>query len=345
MTSTRTSRGWLFAAAGGFALAFAAPAAAQTNLTMSSWVPPTHSVTKTLAAWGQDVEKATKGRVRITMLPKAASAPTGTLDAVSGGLVDISFISHGYTPGRFVVTKIAELPFLGDSAEITSVAYNRVQERSLAKAGEHKGLKVLAVFTHGPGTMANIKKPIKSLADVAGMKFRVGGGMMQDVANAMGVNSLLKPAPELYELLSSGVIDGTYGPSEMVISFKLEKVLKYMTQVPGGLYNTSFAVIISADRFGKIPKQDQDAMLSLSGERLARRLGSDWDKVEKASADVMKANHIQVDRAGPALIKEIRDKTSGLEQEWVKQASAKGIDAAKSLADLRAEIKKLSGGK
>lgn len=324
--------------------AFAGPVSAQTNLTLSSWVPPTHSVTKTLAAWAQDVEKASNGRIRITVLPKAPMAPTGTLDGVSSGLVDISFISHGYTPGRFVLTKVAEMPFLGDSTEVTSVAYNRVHERTVAKGGEHKGLKVLAMFTHGPGTVANTKKPISGIADATGMKIRVGGGLMHEVANALGFNALLKPAPELYELLTGNVVDGTFGPQEMVVSFKLERVLKYMTKVPGGLYNTSFAVIISEERFAKIPKQDQDAILSLSGERLARRIGSDWDKSENLAVEAMRANNIQVIQAGPALVKEIQDRTAPLEQAWIKEASGKGVDPAKALAELREEIKKVSAG-
>jgi TRAP-type C4-dicarboxylate transport system substrate-binding protein len=334
----------LVVALAGLALA-AAPAAAQTNLTMSSWVPPTHSVTRSLAAWAQDVEKSSNGRVKITMLPKAPMAPTGTLDGVASGLVDVSFVSHGYTPGRFVLTKAAEMPFLGDTTEVTSVAYNRVHERILSRGGEHKGLKVLAMFTHGPGTVANTKKPITSLADASGMKIRVGGGLMHEVANTMGVNALLKPAPELYELLTSNVVDGTFGPQEMVVSFKLEKVLKYMTKVPGGLYNTSFAVLISEERFAKIPKADQDALLALCGETLSRRIGSDWDKSERAAEEAMRVNNIQVVRASPALVNEIRERTAPLEQQWVKDASGKGVDPAKALAELREEIKKVAAGK
>ena len=178
-------------------LMLAAAALGQTNLTLSSWVPPTHSVTKTLAAWGQDIEKASNGRLSVTMLPKAPMNPLGTLDGVATGLVDISFVSHGYTPGRFVLTKAAEMPFLGDSAEVNSVAYHRVYERTLAKSGEHKGLRVLAVFNHGPGLLSNTKKPVNSIADAAGMKVRVGGGLMQEIADAMGVNALLKACPNL----------------------------------------------------------------------------------------------------------------------------------------------------
>src|SRR5215468_232827 len=72
----------------------ASPAAAQTTtLTMSSWVSPSHLLTKdVLAVWGQQVEKATNGRVKLHMLPKHPSAPPGTFDAVRDDLVDVSYV-------------------------------------------------------------------------------------------------------------------------------------------------------------------------------------------------------------------------------------------------------------
>ena len=55
---------------------------AQTTMTMSSWVSPSHLLTKdVLSVWAQQVEKATDGRVKFQMLPKAPSAPPGTFDA------------------------------------------------------------------------------------------------------------------------------------------------------------------------------------------------------------------------------------------------------------------------
>jgi TRAP-type transport system periplasmic protein len=63
-------------------------ATAQTTLTMSSWVSPTHPLTKNVVvAWGDQVEKATNGRVKFQMLPKHPSAPPGTFDAVKEGLI------------------------------------------------------------------------------------------------------------------------------------------------------------------------------------------------------------------------------------------------------------------
>src|SRR5207244_5456955 len=97
----------------------AAPALAQTTttLTMSSWVSPQHHLTSVvLQGWATEVEKATNGRVKFTMLPKHPSAPPGTFDAVRDGLVDLSYVTASYTPSRHVLPLLAELPGSGDTA-------------------------------------------------------------------------------------------------------------------------------------------------------------------------------------------------------------------------------------
>ena len=102
------------------------------------------------------------------------------------GLADISYTVHGYTPGRFVTTQVAEFPFLGDNSEPVSVAFQRLYARTPAMAEEHKGVKVIAVFTHGPGIVFNTKRPITKAEDLSGLKFRVGGGMVNEISKALG---------------------------------------------------------------------------------------------------------------------------------------------------------------
>ena len=236
----------LAASAAALAALAASPAAmAQIAITMSSWVPPAHTLTEGQKEWCAMLEQKVAGKVKCNQLPRPVSAAPGTFDAVRNGLVDLSFTVQGYTPGRFVTTQIAEFPFLGDSAEATSVAFQRVYEKSPAMQEEHKGVKVLAVFTHGPGIVLNSKRPIASVADLSGLKFRIGGGMVNEISKALGMNVTLKPAPESYELLSSGVMDGTLFPAESVEGFKIDKVIKYATTFPGGLYNTSFVFMMN----------------------------------------------------------------------------------------------------
>ncbi len=98
--------------------ALSAPALAQQpiTITLSSWVPPAHTLTETQKDWCEMLAQKAAGKVKCQQLPRPVSAPPGTFDAVRNGLVDLSFTVHGYTPGRFMTTQFAEVPFLGDSA-------------------------------------------------------------------------------------------------------------------------------------------------------------------------------------------------------------------------------------
>src|ERR1700682_1721810 len=197
-------------------IAAAQPALAQTTLTMSSWVSPQHHLTAVvLQGWADEVEKATNGRVKFQMLPKAPAAAPGTFDAVREGLVDLSYVTASYTPARHILPLMAELPGMADTSEVNSVAYSRIHWKRFQKVGEYKGVKLLAVWTHGPGQMFT-KKPVSGINDVKSLKIRTGGGIAEAVANAIGASAFVKPAPESYELLSSGVADGVFFPFESV---------------------------------------------------------------------------------------------------------------------------------
>ena len=320
----------------------AASASAQVVLTVSSWLPPSHILSETQKAWCSMLEEKTAGKAKCNILPRGVAAPPGTFDAVRNGLADLSYTVHGYTPGRFVTTQVAEFPFLGDSSEPVSVAFQRLYARTPAMAEEHKGVKVLAVFTHGPGIVFNTKRPITKADDLSGLKFRVGGGMVNEISKALGMNVTLKPAPESYELLSTGVMDGTLFPAESVESFKIDKVIKYGTTFPGGLYNTSFVFMMNQAKYDALPPDVKKVVDELSGESAARLFGKGWDKVDRRGQAFMQANGVQISKADAAFVKVVTAKTAPLIDSWAKAAEAKGMkDPKKALAAFRAEIAKL----
>jgi TRAP-type transport system periplasmic protein len=319
----------------------AAPAGAQTIITTSSWVPPTHGLTLAQKEWCALVEKNAKGKIKCNHLPRAVAAPPGTFDAVKNGLADVSFTVHGYTPGRFVLTQMAEFPFLGDAAEPLSVAFNKVAMKHPEFLKEHEGVKVLAFFTHGPGIVFNTKHPVTKLEDLQGLKWRVGGGMVNEISKTLGMNVTLKPAPESYELLSGGVMDGTLFPAESIESFKIDKVIKYATVFPGGLYNTSFVLMMNPAKYDKLSPDEKKAVDAASGEVAARIIGREWDKVDRRAYALMQANNVQVVKADAKFVADVKSRTSALEAKWAKDAEARGLkDAAKVLAEFRSEIAK-----
>ncbi|WP_300710549.1 TRAP transporter substrate-binding protein [Limnohabitans sp.] len=317
-------------------------AQAQTVLTVSSWLPPTHTASMAQKEWCDLLTENTKGRIKCNMLPRGVSPAPGTYDAIKNGLADLSYTVHGYTPGRFVMTQMTELPFLGNSAETISVALSRVSGKNPEFAAEHQGVKVLTLFSHGPGIVFNTKRPIAKTDDLSGLKFRVGGGMVNDISKTLGMNVTLKPAPDSYELLSSGVMDGTLFPAESTESFRIDKIIKHATTFPGGLYNTSFVFMMNQAKYDKLSAEDKKAVDAISGETAARIFGRGWDKVDRRAFALMQVNGVQVTKADAKFVADIKSKTAPLEQGWIKAAEAKGLkNPAKVLSEFRAEIAKL----
>ena len=321
----------------------AGPVAAQTVLTASTWLQPAHAMSLAQKEWCDLLEKNTTGKMKCNVLPRAVANPPGTYDAVKNGLADISFTVHGYTPGRFVLTQMAEFPFLGDSSEPLSVAFDKIGRKYPEFAREHQGVHVIALFTHGPGMLMNTKKPVTKLEDLQGLKWRVGGGIVNDLARTLGMNATLKPATDNYELLSSGVMDGTLLPAESSESFKIDKLIKHVTTFPGGLYNTSFVMMMNQGKYDKLTSEEKKAVDAISGEVAARILGRQWDKADRRAYGLMQANGVEITKADAKFVADVKTKTSALEQKWEKEAEAKGLkNAAKVLADFRAEIAKAS---
>jgi TRAP-type C4-dicarboxylate transport system substrate-binding protein len=335
----------VLAALAGSVIAAAPPAAAQTTLTMSSWVSPQHHLTSVvLQGWATEVEKATNGRVKFTMLPKHPSAPPGTFDAVRDGLVDLSYVTASYTPARHILPLMPELPGAGETSLINSVAYSRIHWKYFQKVGEYTGVKLLGVFTHGPGQMFT-KKSLAGIADLQGLKIRTGGGVAEAVAKALGASAFVKPAPESYELLKSGVADGVFFPLESIISFKLETVIEQATLFPGGMYSSAFGFFMNEGKWNKLPKQDQEAIEKISGEHLARLAGNSWDEADRKGMEALKKSGVKIVNADAAFVAEVRKRSAPIVDDWVKQAGAKGVDAARILAEFREELKKVAAGK
>ncbi|MGB0961044.1 MAG: TRAP transporter substrate-binding protein [Halocynthiibacter sp.] len=254
--------------------------AADNTLTISSWAPPTHGINSGIwPGLTAMIEEATGGSVT-TELKLGLAPPPAQMDLVTDGAADLSIIFHGYQPGRFVGSKLSELPGYEGNAEQASVAYWRVYEKHLKALDEHKGVKLIALHTHGPGQL-HTSKDITSIADLAGLKTRLGGGVSGDVGAALGLTGIRVPAPKVYETLASGAADAVAMPMESRKGFKLTEVATNVFNMPGGLYRGSFALIMSQEAFDALPADAQKALDdTVFGEPASRMAGAVWDKVD-----------------------------------------------------------------
>ncbi|QPM90342.1 TRAP transporter substrate-binding protein [Pseudooceanicola algae] len=324
------------------ALALTAPAMAQTTLTVANWLPPTHPlVSEVIVPMTEQIEAATGGSVTTNILPAPLGPPPAHFDFAVNGVADITFGVQGYSPGRFKTTNLAELPFLGDSAEAVSVAYWRTWEEMLKPAGEYDEVKVLAVFTHGPGEIF-IKDGDVTATDVLdGKKMRVGGGIIQEITTALGAVPVEGPSSKAYELLSQGVADGIFFPYESVSFFGLIPQLSQGISVPGGLYNTSFYIVMNKAKWESLTPEEQTQIDSVTGEALARMAGQMWDRADAAGIEAMK-DKITVTSATQEQADAWTAALEPIVEAKMAEVGETGVDAAAALTMMRAEIAKVA---
>lgn len=291
--------------------------AADVTLTIASWAPPTHGMNaKMWPEFIRMVEEASggtvSGEVKLGLAP-----PPAMMDLVLDGAADVTWIFHGYNAGRFTATQLIELPGFEGSAEAASVAYQKVFDQYLAALEEHRGVKVLAMMTHGPAAI-HTNKEVKTLADVSGMKLRVPGGVGSTAGEALGAIGIQVPAPKVYETLASNAADGVVMPVETRKGFKLTEVAKNLYLMPGGFYRGSFAIIMNQDTFDSLPEDVRAALdEKVFGEPLARMAGATWD---------------EMDAEGLAVTKEAGDNT-------ITDASAEDVAAYGAIADaIKADV-------
>ena len=313
--------------------------AADTTLTISSWAPPSHGMNAQM--WPNLIkmmEEATGGKVSAEVKYRLAPPPA-QMDLIVDGAADMTFIFHGYNAGRFVGTKLIELPGYEGNAEAASVAYWRVYEEHLAKLNEHKGVKVVAMMTHGPAQVHSAGK-ISSLDEVSGMKLRVPGGVGGDVGAALGATGIKVPAPKVYETLASNAADGVVMPMEARKGFKLTEVAQNVYNMPGGLYRGSFAVIMSQEKFDALPADVQAAPESkVFGETASRMAGQVWDAIDIAGREATEAAGdnaiIEASAADQAAFGKI---AAEIQEKVLAELAAKGVDSAAAYEMVKTEM-------
>lgn len=335
---TRKTKTWSAVALAMALAGMLRPVAAQTTeLRFNWWIPPTH-MQRTLIAdpWAKAVEEATQGRVKISFTTTSLGPPPRQFDLVRDGIADVAVAAHGYNPDRFVLAPAVELPFVGNSAEALSVALWRAQEKFFAARNEFEGVKLLGVYTHGPGGVWTRDKIIKSMDDFKGLKVRSGGGAQDEAVKLLGAVAITSPAPTSYEILSKGVADATVFDYNGVPSFKLEKIVKNFLEFPGGLYVASFYYVINEAKFATLSKADQEAVVKVSGEALAKLGGRAWDKVDKDAAAQFPGWGITVTKAEGQLLADMKAALKPLEDKYIATVKEKrGLDGAEIMKFVR----------
>ena len=280
-----------------------------------------------IEAWAKRVEEQSDGRIDVQVFPsmQLGGRPPALIDQVHDGVVDAAWTVIGYTPGRFPKSEAFELPFMTGRAESGSRAFHRYMEARAPE--EFASVHPLAFHVHGPGAIHS-RKPVRSLADMEGLKVRGPTRVINALLAKTGATAIGMPVPAVPESLQKGVIDAAVIPFEVAPSLKVPELVSHHAAFADepGLYTATFVFAMNKARYESLPDDLQAVIDANSGPDLAAAFGRVMDEGDAPGLAAAKAagNEIAVieDRAKWEAV------GAAVTQDWIAQVDARGLGGA-----------------
>ena len=213
-------------------------------------------------AWAEAVNAAANGTIQVEVFPNGALGRNLAQQAqlIDSGVQDIGFVVPGITPGRFPDNVVLELPGLFDNMKEATLVYT-----SLTAAHKLRGYDdfyVIDEFATPPFSI-NLRKPIKDIDELKGLKIRAGNSTEANMLKELGAVPILIPVNEIAEAVGRGTIDGTTAQPQTIVDFGIDRVTSFHYMAHLG--PSPLAELMNRKVFESLPPQGQDAIRKYSG--------------------------------------------------------------------------------
>jgi TRAP-type C4-dicarboxylate transport system substrate-binding protein len=276
-----------------------------------------------LEPFKKELEEKSKGRIKITIHPGGAlGAAPAHYENVVAGAFDIGWTLQGYTPGRFPLSGIIELPFLWSSAQEATRVFWQMLEELPALQNEYRDVKVLATWTHDLGQLYTTSKPVRNLEDLRGLKIRAPGPVQVSMLRALGAVPVTMPAGEIYDALERGVVDGLVIGLSAIKGFRLDQLIKHATLTNS--YVAAMIVAMNQQSYRKLSTEDRALVDSLTGRQMAMLGAKNYDDEADDGLAALKKAKAGIYQLAPAEMEKWKQATAQVSKEWIKEMESKG---------------------
>jgi TRAP-type C4-dicarboxylate transport system substrate-binding protein len=318
------------AAAAALALALALPAFAQTKWDMPTAYPATNFHTENIAQFASDVDKATGGKLKITVHSNASLFKAPEIKrAVQGGQAQLGEILLVNFENEDPLYGLDGIPFLatsyGESMKLYKASRKAFDDK-LAK----QGMKLLFAVPWPPQGIYT-KRTLASAADMKGLKWRAYSPATSKIAELVGAQPVTVQAAEVPQALATGVIDSYMSSGATGYDSKTYEHIKnwYDTQA----WLPKNAIIVNQKAFDALDKATQAALLKAAADAETRG----WKLSEEKNAwyvEQLKAKGMSILKPSEQLMADLRKTGNYMLAEWLRKAGDDGrkvIDAYRAM--------------
>ena len=285
-----------------------AQAVAQTpvKLKFSNFFPATHQYAILGQQFCDEIKKRTGGKVEIAYYPSGIlTTATKMFEGVVNGVSDLGLSHCEYTRGRFPVTETLSLPLGYPSGFVAGGVANDFYDKFKSK--DWDAVHVLWFYSTGPQIISTVKKPVKTLEDLKGLKIRATG-RPADVLKILGGTPVAVEMADIYDGLQRGVVDGLLSSIEVQKGWKTGEIIKYATlsYKVGTVY--TFYVVMNKNKWNALPNDIKNIFTGVAAQ---------WqERYGIASNDIDIEGRDYLEKNGGQLIP-LSDEES---KRWVKSA-------------------------
>jgi TRAP-type C4-dicarboxylate transport system substrate-binding protein len=302
------------------ALILSTGAHAQTKWDLPAAYPATNFHSVNLTTFAADVNKATGGKLQITVHPGASLFKAPEIKrAVQGGQAQAGEILLANFQNEWQMFGADGLPFLATSYDQSMKLY-KAQKPIMEKKLAEQGMQLLYTVPWPPQGIYS-KKPVATAADLKGSKWRAYSPATSRIAELVGAQPVTVQAAELSQALATGVVETNMTSGATGVDSKLYEHLKFYYDVQAWLPKN--AVIVNKKAFDALDKPTQDALLKAAADAETRG----WAASQKVNTDTLatlKSNGMAVEPPSTALKADMQKVGETMVKEWVEKAGPEG---------------------
>ncbi len=308
----------------------AAGASAQTKWDLPAAYPATNFHTENLQQFANDVDKATGGKLKITVHANAslfkANEIKRAVQAQTAQMGEILLTSYS---NEWPLYGIDGLPFLADSYAEAMKLYKASKPALEKKLGE-QGIMLLYTVPWPPQGIY-VKKPINSAADLKGVKWRAYSPATARIAELVGAQPVTVQAAELSQAMATGVVESYMSSGSTGYDTKTYEHIKYWYDTQAWLPKN--AVLVNKAAFDALDKPTQAALLKAGADAETRGWALSQQK-NGEYIDLLKKNGMNIVTPSPQLKSDLAKVGDTMLKEWLEKAGAEGqavVDAYKKM--------------
>jgi TRAP-type transport system periplasmic protein len=307
-----------------------ATVSAQTKWDLPAAYPAANFHTENLMQFAADVDKATAGKLKITVHANASLFKAPEIKrAVQGGQAQLGEILLSLSSNEWPLFGIDALPFLDDSYD-ASAKLAKAQRPALDKKLGEQGMMLLYVVPWPPQGIY-VKKPINSAADLKGVKWRAYNQQTSRIAELVGAQPVTVQAAELSQAMATGVVESYMSSGATGYDSKTYEYIKYWYDTQAWLPKN--AVLVNKAAFDALDKPAQAALLKAGADAESR--GFALSKAKNTEyIELLKKNGMNIVAPPAQLTSDLKKVGDTMLKEWLEKAGPEGqavVDAYKKM--------------